>query len=42
MRRLIRNYILSKIVSLFLVGTCMGQAPKVVEFAHAIARAVGK
>ena len=37
MRRLIRNYILSKVVSFFLVGTCMGQALKVVEFAHAIA-----
>jgi hypothetical protein len=34
MRRLVRNYILGKVVSFFLVGTCMGQAPKVVEFAH--------
>ena len=41
MRRLVRNYILSKVVSFFLVGTCMGQAPKVIEFAHAIARAEG-
>lgn len=41
MRRLIRNYIISKIVSLMMVGTCVGQAPKVVEFAHAIARAEG-
>ena len=43
-RRPIRNYFLSKIVGMFLVGTlhaAVAPSPKVVQFAHAIAQAEG-
>ena len=43
-RRPIRNYFLSKIVSMFLVGTlhaAVAPSPRVVQFAHAIAQAEG-
>jgi hypothetical protein len=43
-RRPIRNYILSKIVGMFLVGTlhaAVAPSPKVVQLAHAIAQAEG-
>ena len=43
-RRPIRNYIVSKFVGLFLVGTlhaAVAPSPRVVQFAHAIAQAEG-
>ena len=42
-RRPIRNYFLSKIVGMFLVGTLHAAvpSPRVVQFAHAIAQAEG-
>ena len=43
-RRPIRNYFLSKIVGMFLVGTlhaAVASSPRVVQFAHAIAQAEG-
>jgi hypothetical protein len=45
-RRPIRNYFLSKIVGMFLVGTlhaavAQQPSPKVIQFAHAIAQAEG-
>jgi hypothetical protein len=43
-RRPIRNYFLSKIVGMFLVGTlhaAVAPSPRVVQFAHAIAQAEG-
>ena len=41
MKRFFRMYVISKIVSLMLTGTAMGQTPKIDLFAHAIARAEG-
>ncbi len=44
MKRLIRNYFLSKFVGMFLVGTlhaAVAPSPRVVQFAHAIAQAEG-
>lgn len=43
-RRPIRNYFLSKIVGMFLIGTlhaAVAPSPRVVQFAHAIAHAEG-
>ena len=39
--RILRKYVVAKLVSLCLVGTAWAQTPKVVDFAHAIAKAEG-
>jgi hypothetical protein len=36
-----KPFVLAKVTSLMMIGTLYGQAPKVVEFAHAIAQAEG-